>query len=40
MKEAGLGWPAALIGTLLSGWKVPTLKDAKAVAALLLRRGK
>ena len=38
--ETALGKVAALTATMLSGWKVPTLKDAKALAALLVRRGK
>ena len=29
---------AALTATLLSGWKVPTLKDAMALVAFLFRR--
>jgi hypothetical protein len=35
-----LGKIAALTAKLLSGWKVPTLKDAKALAAFVLRRKK
>jgi hypothetical protein len=38
--ETALGKVAALTASLLSGWKVPTLKDAKALAAFLFGRGK
>jgi hypothetical protein len=39
-KETALGKIAALTAKLLSGWKVPTLKDAKALAAFVFRREK
>ena len=38
--EAALGKIAELTAKLLSGWRVPTLKDVKAVAAFVLRREK
>jgi hypothetical protein len=38
--QNALGKFATLTAMLLSGWRVPTLKDAKALAAFVLRRQK
>jgi hypothetical protein len=38
--ETTLGKVAELTAKLLSGWKVPTFEDARAVVALILRQGK
>jgi hypothetical protein len=38
--ETALGKGTALTAKLLSGWRVPTSKDAKVLAVLLLRWGK
>lgn len=38
--ETALGKLATLTAKVLSGWRVPTLKDAKALVAFVLRREK
>ena len=38
--ETALGKLATLIAKVLSGWRVPTLMDVKALAVFVLRRRK
>jgi hypothetical protein len=38
--ETALGKAAALTAKLLCGWRVPTLKDAKALVAFVFKREK
>jgi hypothetical protein len=38
--EAALGKIPTLIAKALSGWRVPTLKDLKALVVFVLKQGK